>query len=103
MLGPLNVNLAEFGVSTRNGFLPDQPPLRELSNQYYESWEIVLSQLPTLLKTSSLRSEVDQLPVLSTSHLISESEWQRAYLILSFFTHSYIWEAGGPSQVSKHP
>ncbi|PVH76925.1 indoleamine 2,3-dioxygenase-like protein [Cadophora sp. DSE1049] len=98
MLGPLNINLAEFGVSTRNGFLPDQPPLRELSNPYYESWEIVLSQLPQLLKTASLRSHVDQLPVLSTEHLISESEWQRAYMILSFFTHSYIWEAGGPSQ-----
>jgi len=99
MLGPLNVSLADFGVSTRNGFLPDQPPLRELSNSYYESWEIVLSQLPQLLKSASLRSHVDQLPVLSPKHLISEGEWQRAYMILSFFTHSYIWEAGGPSQV----
>jgi hypothetical protein len=26
-------------------------------------------------------------------------EWRRAYLILSFMTHSYIWEAGGPSEV----
>ncbi|XMA14558.1 hypothetical protein WAI453_007349 [Rhynchosporium graminicola] len=98
MLGPLNVKLAGYGVSTRNGFLPDQPPLRELSDPYYESWEIVLSQLPTLLKNASLRGQVDQLPILSTSYLTTESEWQRAYLILSFFTHSYIWEAGGPSQ-----
>ncbi|KAI9053231.1 hypothetical protein LZ554_002198 [Drepanopeziza brunnea f. sp. 'monogermtubi'] len=98
MLGPLNVNLAQFGVSERNGFLPDQAPLKRLSSPYYESWETLLSQLPELIKTGSTRSEVDQLAVLSTSHLVSESEWQRAYLILSFFTHSYIWEAGGPSQ-----
>ncbi|PBP22859.1 putative indoleamine 2,3-dioxygenase pyrrole 2,3-dioxygenase [Diplocarpon rosae] len=98
MLGPLNLDLAVFGVSTRNGFLPDYPPLKSLSSSYYESWEVLLSQLPSLIKTASTRCSVDQLAVLSTAHLISESEWQRAYLILSFFTHAYIWEAGGPSQ-----
>ena len=99
MLGPLNVNLAEFGVSPRNGFLPDELPLKVLSSSYYESWECIINDLHSLLKSRSLRSQVDQLPILSTSHLISEQEWQRAYLILSFFTHSYIWEAGGPSEV----
>ncbi|KAK6587511.1 hypothetical protein PZA11_000801 [Diplocarpon coronariae] len=98
MLGPLNISLAQFGLSTRNGFLPDQPPLKRLSSPYYESWEVLLSQLPSLIKNASARCSIDQLAVLSASHLISEREWQRAYLILSFFTHAYIWEAGGPSQ-----
>ena len=100
MLGPLNVDLAEFGVSPRNGFLPDQLPLGLLSDQYYAGWESVIKQLPSLLKSRTLKIEVDRLPVLSPSHLISEPEWQRAYLILSFLTHAYIWEAGGPSEVS---
>lgn len=102
MLGPLNIDLPKYGVSTRNGFLPHQAPLKKLANSYYSSWETLIPQLPVLLKASSLRSHVDALPVLSTRHLTSESEWQRAYLILSFFTHSYIWEAGGPSQVGAH-
>lgn len=100
MLGPLNVKLEEFGVSYQNAFLPDQLPLSQLPDPYYTSWEAILSQLPELLKKASLRYHIDQLQVLSTSKLSNEREWQRAYLILSFFTHAYIWEAGGPSEVS---
>jgi len=103
MLGPLNVKLEEYGVSYRNGFLPDELPLSQLSDPYYESWEAVLLEIPTLLKTRQFRGHVDALEVLSTSRLSSEREWQRAYLILSFFTHAYIWEAGGPSEVLDPP
>jgi len=98
MLPSLEVDLREFEVSS-NGFLPDELPLERLSNPYYESWETIIQQLPFLLESKSLRSEVDNLRVLSPSHLSSIREWRRAYLILSFMTHSYIWEAGGPSQV----
>lgn len=97
---PLTGSLDEFEVS-QNGFLPKKLPLQRLSDQYYEGWELVLDHLPTLLATASLRKEVDRLPVLSTSRLISQREWQRVYLILSFMTHSYIWEAGGPSEVRR--
>lgn len=94
---PLTGSLDDFEVS-RNGFLPEKLPIQRLSDQYYESWELILDHLPTLLVSASLREEVDRLPILSTSRLISQREWQRAYLVLSFLTHSYIWEAGGPSE-----
>ncbi|TVY83708.1 Indoleamine 2,3-dioxygenase [Lachnellula suecica] len=97
MMPPLEVNLEPFGVS-RNGFLPKELPLQRLCDQYYESWEVIMDQLPSLLTAASFRIKVDDLRVLSPSRLSSTREWQRAYLILSFFTHSYIWEAGGPSQ-----
>lgn len=103
MLGPLNVKLEEFAVSPSNAFLPDQLPLTQLPDPYYAPWEAVLSHLPTLLCSASLRNHIDQLDVLSTSRLSGEREWQRAYLILSFFTHGYIWEAGGPSEVCHPP
>lgn len=99
MLGPLNVKLGEFAVSYNNGFLPDRLPLARLPDPYYGSWEAVLDILPALLKSRGLRDHVDALSVLSTSRLSDEREWRRAYLILSFFAHSYIWEAGGPSEV----
>ena len=99
MLGPLNINLEDFGVSPRNGFLPAQLPLRRLPNTYYKSWEQIVCQLHSLLSSNRLRQEVDLLPVLSTSRLEAESEWQRAYLLLSFMTHAYIWGGEIPSEV----
>lgn len=99
MLGPLNINLEDFGVSPRNGFLPAQLPLWRLPNTYYESWEQIVCQLHSLLKSNRLRQEVDLLSILSTSRLETESEWQRAYLLLSFMTHAYIWGGETPSEV----
>ncbi|KAE8444203.1 hypothetical protein EG329_000800 [Mollisiaceae sp. DMI_Dod_QoI] len=98
MLGPLNINLADFSVSPRNGFLPDEVPLIRLSDPYYLEWESIVGRLPLLLQTKSLRVSVDRMQLLSTSHLVSEPGWRRAYLLLSFMTHAYIWEAGGPSE-----
>ena len=95
---PLVGKLPDFEVS-QNGFLPERLPLQRLPKSYYESWELILDHLPSLLSASSLRSKVDRLEVLSTSGLVSKREWQRAYLILSFLTHAYIWESGGPSEV----
>jgi indoleamine 2,3-dioxygenase len=99
MFGPLNIPLSDFGVLLQNGFLPDQLPLRRLPDLYYESWERVVGRMPSLLTLNRLRCEVDALPVLSTSGLASEKEWQRAYLLLSFMTHGYIWGGEKPSEV----
>ncbi|KAF4618121.1 hypothetical protein G7Y89_g14988 [Cudoniella acicularis] len=100
MLAPSKVDLADFGVSPRNGFLPDHQPCEYLSDPYYACWESIMADLPSLLNKGYLRSRVDELPVLSISHLKQpgEGEGRRAYMILSFLTHAYIWEAGGPSE-----
>ena len=103
MLGPPGINLTKYAISSANGFLPEGPPLQQLTD-YYSPWEEVIRQLPHLLNSHTLRATVDELPVLSLSHLTSEPEWRRAYLILSFLTHAYIWETSGsrPSDVSLH-
>ncbi|KAL1896751.1 hypothetical protein Sste5346_004384 [Sporothrix stenoceras] len=74
-----------------NGFLPPNLPLARLPDPYYAPWESVISRLPHLLQTNSLRNQVGQLPNLSVHALRSEPEWRRAYLILAFLTHAYIW------------
>ena len=99
MLPPFDTDLSSFDVSPQNGFLPDELPLKRLSDPYYDSWEAIISHISSLLKSRNLRQTVKALPILSTSRLTSQREWQRAYLILSYMTHAHIWEAGGPSQV----
>ncbi|ROV87625.1 hypothetical protein VMCG_10627 [Cytospora schulzeri] len=82
--------LASFNV-TSNGFLPSEEPLKSLPNSYYEPWEFLIYNLQDLLDNGSLRSRVDQTPVLSTEFLLTEPEWRRAYVILTLLTHSYVW------------
>lgn len=84
---------------TPNGFLPGQVPLRSLPNSYYEPWERLIRDLPAFLETQTLRFEVDQLPVLSVDRLATKAEWRRAYVILSFLTHAYIWGGDRASEV----
>lgn len=58
-----------------------------------------MNELPQLLESDRLREKVDALDLLSTSDLDSEAEWQRAYSLLSFMTHGYIWGGQSPSEV----
>ncbi|CAK7214538.1 hypothetical protein SBRCBS47491_002177 [Sporothrix bragantina] len=80
----------QYGLSD-NGFLPSRLPLARLPNPYYAPWEAIIAKLPELLRNNELRKHVRKLQVLSTDGLTTEPEWRRAYLILTFLTHGYIW------------
>ncbi|KAI1077432.1 indoleamine 2,3-dioxygenase [Whalleya microplaca] len=95
---PGSILFNEFSI-TRNGFLPDRAPLKRLNDPYYDPWETVLDHLPSLLKQKSLRNTIDGLPMLSTKRLHTEEEWRRAYVILSFLSHSYVWGGDNASEV----
>ncbi|KAH6991336.1 Indoleamine 2,3-dioxygenase [Ilyonectria sp. MPI-CAGE-AT-0026] len=92
--------LKKFSVS-RNAFLPEDSPLKQLPNAYYEPWELIAHNLPSLVKAgeTGIRRAVAQLPVLSTDRLQSEPEWRRAYMILAFMTHAYVWGGEKPEQI----
>lgn len=96
----LTAELKQFAVSS-NAFLPEHSPLRQLPDSYYEPWEIIIQHLPALVE-DGIRRAVDQMPVLSTDRLQSEPEWRRAYVILAFMTHAYVWGGEHPEEVS-HP
>jgi indoleamine 2,3-dioxygenase len=93
-----DIVLDDFGISARTGFLPDEPPLRKL-NPYYKEWEDLVREVPTLLRSKMFTVRAERLTVLSISRLLSEREWQRAYVLLSFLTHSYIWGGQRPAEV----
>lgn len=91
-------NPTDFDVSIENGFLPSQPPLDNLPDEYYEPWENVVKNLQGLIMSKRLRGVVNKLPVLSTDRLQSMQEWRRAYSILGFITHAYIWGGNKPAE-----
>ncbi|KAJ5792287.1 Indoleamine 2-3-dioxygenase [Penicillium pulvis] len=90
------IRLEDYAVSDRNGFLPTSPPLAKLPSAYYEPWEALACRLSTLIKDGSIRSKIDNLPILDASWLQTEPEWRRAYSVLGFLTHAYIWGGEKP-------
>lgn len=94
------ISLDEYQISSDNGFLPDGLPLSHLPHPYYAPWENLASQLPTLIKTGQIRPLIDNLPILDTRYLLSDPERRRAYSILGFLTHAYIWGGQKPQDVS---
>ncbi|POS85084.1 hypothetical protein EPUL_003110 [Erysiphe pulchra] len=90
--------LEDYGLSPHHGFLPSEFPIERLSNPYYYKWENVITNLQGLILNKHLREVIDKLPVLSTAGLVLDSERRRAYSILCFMAHSYIWGHDTPSE-----
>ncbi|KAM0519509.1 hypothetical protein ACHAPE_003683 [Trichoderma viride] len=91
-------NLSKFAV-TKNAFLPEESQPDRLSDPYYESWELVAHNLAELIEAGRVHDAIRKLPVLSTDLLKSEAEWRRAYVILAFFTHAYVWGGEKAEQI----
>ncbi|EGR47493.1 uncharacterized protein TRIREDRAFT_64330 [Trichoderma reesei QM6a] len=100
MLPPIPV-LADYGISPTHGFLPGTLPLTRLPDPYYNKWEAIVANLQALILSRRLRGVIDRLPVLSTIGLEHDAEWRRAYSLLCFMAHGYIW--GGDSPADRLP
>ena len=98
MLSPIPT-LSDYGISPKHGFLPTETPLDVLPVAYYASWEAIVSNLQALLLSRRLRQAIDRLPILSTSYLQEDSEWRRAYVVLVFMLHGYVWGDEKPAEV----
>ncbi|KAI1086457.1 Indoleamine 2,3-dioxygenase [Rostrohypoxylon terebratum] len=93
--------LSDYGISPEHGFLPDVLPLTRLPDPYYNKWESIGANFQSLILSKRLRGVVDRLPVLSTIGLEHDAEWRRAYTLLTFFAHGYIW--GGETPCDRVP
>ncbi|KAH6690286.1 indoleamine 2,3-dioxygenase [Plectosphaerella plurivora] len=96
-------DLADYGISPTHGFLPDVLPLARLPDPYYNKWEAIAANLQALVLSRRLRGVVDRLPVLSTVGLEHEAEWRRAYSLLCFMAHGYIWGGDEPCETLPPP
>ncbi|KAJ5899782.1 Indoleamine 2-3-dioxygenase [Penicillium taxi] len=99
MIQSPEINLDEYSVSSEHGFLSCDLPLVKLPHAHYAPWEAIAVQLPNLIQNGQIRCLIEELPVLTTALLETEPEWRRAYSILGFFTHAYIWGGEKPSDV----
>ncbi|CAI4034479.1 hypothetical protein SMKI_10G2720 [Saccharomyces mikatae IFO 1815] len=98
---PLPV-LKEYRISSDHGFLDDRLPLARLSSNKYMKWEEIVAKLPSLLQEGSkVRTVIDELEVLDLDDSIlgEVRELRRAYSILGFMAHAYIWASGTPQDV----
>ncbi|KAJ1547525.1 hypothetical protein HK096_002536, partial [Nowakowskiella sp. JEL0078] len=84
-------NLKPSAHAFQGLFSLDPPPLRKLPDAYFDPWESLIADLPDLLLAGRLRLEVKKLQVLDTMLLTSLRERERAYLVLSFLAHAYVW------------
>jgi len=90
--------LEDYDVSEANGFLPSETPLEVLSDPYYKPWENVVRNLQGMILSRRIRAVVDNMPVLTTDNLQSEAEWRRAYVVLAFMAHAYVWGGDKPAE-----
>ncbi|KAL8822272.1 MAG: hypothetical protein Q9191_006986 [Dirinaria sp. TL-2023a] len=97
MIPPVPI-LEDYGISPDYGFLPMELPLEALPDSYYAKWEAITKNLQALVLSRRLRGVIQGLPVLSTSRLQHPAEWRRAYVLLAFMTHAYIWGGDRPEE-----
>lgn len=102
MLAPIP-RLEDYGLSPTTGFLPSELPLQRLPHPAYDKWERIINNFQSLLLSKRLRLVIDRLPVLPTSHLETEPEWRRAYSMLAFMAHGYIWGGEKPAEELPPP
>ena len=88
------MELKEYKISANRGFLPSLDPVLSLPKGF-DPWEDIGARLPELLREKRLRQEVEKLPLqCPVSELKSEGEWWRAFCLLAFVSHSYVWCEG---------
>jgi indoleamine 2,3-dioxygenase len=84
-------NLEKFGLSKTLGFLSDERPLKSFPNSYFAPWDQLVATLPEDTGSHEIGHKVRQLPILDSSKLTTELEYRRAYVVLAFIIHGYIW------------
>ena len=91
--------LEAYDVSPRTGFLPEIVSDETNLPPIYLPWIHVTQHLQNLIMQDQIRSVVDGLPVLSCQHLETISQRRKAYSMLGFICHAYIWGGEEPAEV----
>ena len=88
------MELNRYNISAKRGFLPSIDPVLSLPKAFVP-WENIGARLPELIRDKRLRQEVGKLPLdFPFAELKCEEEWWRAFCLLAFVSHSYVWCEG---------
>lgn len=89
---------ADYGISSRHGFLSPDAPTTAFEDAYYRPWDDLVPRLSTLIAEGNLETDVASLPLLATENMQNEIEYRRAYVVLAFLIHGYVWCRSSPNQ-----
>jgi indoleamine 2,3-dioxygenase len=87
-------------LSAERGFLPLNDPLLRLPHAF-DAWESTAFHLPKLFASDHLRSTLGALPPFPLEEIASDSERERAMVLLSYLGHAYVW--GGSEPATRLP
>uniref|UniRef100_A0A0B6ZMS5 Indoleamine 2,3-dioxygenase n=1 Tax=Arion vulgaris TaxID=1028688 RepID=A0A0B6ZMS5_9EUPU len=85
-------DLSKYNANCETGFMLNNP-LKSLP-AYFKPWNDLATSLPVLVKQKTLRTAVEQLPLLDPSQLVGHHQLRLAHLQLSLITAGYIWQDG---------
>ena len=80
------INLADFGISPKTGFLPEKP--KTVFPKKNKRWYALAANLPKTLATGKLKENINQLPDYQQDNQIFEETQMR---MLSYIGHAFIW------------
>lgn len=86
-----SIDIEDYGLSRTLGFLSDTPPLTSFSDINFSSCDDLIKHFPYLLASKTLRNEVRKLPELDVQLLSTDAGKHRAYVVLAFLVHGYVW------------
>ncbi|KAJ2508747.1 tryptophan 2,3- dioxygenase [Coemansia sp. RSA 2049] len=89
------LRLRDYDISPVHGFLPTEQPLRRLPDPYYEPWERIMDRFNSYLLGHHIRRLARKMPVLGTDRLKTREERRRAFVVLSFMAHAFVWGRNG--------
>lgn len=87
----LRLDLEGYGLSRGLGFLSDSTPSTAFSAKGFSRWDELINELPELISCKSLRRAIHGLPLLDVCELCTEADQRRAYVVLGFLIHGYVW------------
>jgi indoleamine 2,3-dioxygenase len=109
-MSPLHIpKIEDYGISAELGFLSSQCPAASFGDcgghgSSYARWDELMARLPRLISSRTHRSEIRALPTLDAGELASsEAALHRAYVVLGFLIHAYVWGGRGEEPVEIVP
>jgi indoleamine 2,3-dioxygenase len=80
------INLADYQISSKTGFLPEKP--QKKSSKINKAWHTLAAHLPKVLPTGKFKEIISQLPDYQPDSSISVESQMRT---LSYLGHAFLW------------
>jgi indoleamine 2,3-dioxygenase len=88
--------LASYAVDLQTGFVPAADPIERLP-EAFTPWEAIVPDMSALIRSRRLRDTLARLEPLDALTLGSQSQRERALLLLTVFANGWVWAGAEPA------